>query len=213
MALEKYLPRLTKNGEIIVVDDGSPDRTAEIVMPLTTKIQNLKFFQLKKNRGKGGALKFGFQKSAGKIIVFMDAGGDFPAGQLKNFLRPLALNQADIVIGNKWDKKSRVKYALKRKIFSKLYHFLVQMLFHLNISDTQVGLKAFNRSVLKKLIPQIKSDGYIFDLELLILAKKNNCRITEQPVALNWQRQGGGIKLKSIVKMIGDTCALKKKII
>ncbi|TSC92663.1 MAG: dolichol-phosphate mannosyltransferase [Candidatus Berkelbacteria bacterium Licking1014_85] len=205
--LSKYLLKHFSRFEIIVVDDGSKDDTFAIAKKI--KFPNLHILHLQNNHGKGFALKFGFKKSHGNIIVFMDAGGDFQPAQLVRFTNPLKNNSADIVIGNKWDKRSNIKYPIKRIIFSKIYHGLVELLFRLKIRDTQVGLKAFRREVLENIIPKIKSNGYIFDLELLILAKKNNFKIIENSVILNFTHSGGNIKITSIVKMFVDTVKLK----
>jgi len=216
--IKGYLSNLTKffdvrfpNYEIIVIDDGSVDKTAkEIKAVKSNKIKYIKFIE---NQGKGKALKFGFSQSKGNIVIFIDAGGDFPPKQISNFIKAIEQDKFDIAIANKWDKKSRINYSLKRKIFSKIFRKINSILFKINISDTQAGLKALNKKRTENIISKVENNGFVFDLELLILASRNNLKIIELPVILNWKNKKGGINLKTALKMLKQTLTLRNRLI
>lgn len=214
--IKGYLNSLTRffdvkfpDYEIIVVDDGSIDQTGKEVK--SVKSSKIHYYKFEKNQGKGKALKFGFRKAIGKIVIFLDAGGDFPPKQLINFINAIEKDGFDIAIANKWDKKSKINYSLKRKIFSKIFRNINSLLFKINFSDTQAGLKALNKQSTQKIINQVDNNGFVFDLELLILASRNKLKIAELPVVLNWKNKKGGINLKTALKMLKQTLALRHK--
>jgi len=214
--IKGYLSNLTRffdvkfpNYEIIVIDDGSKDSTVKEVKAVkSSKINCIKF---SKNQGKGKALKYGFTQAQGNVVVFLDAGGDFPPKQISNFVKAIEQDKFDIAIANKWDKRSRVHYSLKRKIFSKIFSKINSILFKINFSDTQAGLKALNKKRTENIISKVENNGFVFDLEFLILASKNNLKIVELPVVLNWKNKKGGINLKIALKMFQQTLVLKKR--
>src|SRR3989344_708187 len=168
------LKTLTYDWEIIVVDDASRDHTLREAVrskKFNGSSDRIKIFSYNLNQGKGFALYFGFKKSQGDIVVFTDSDLDLPAENISTVLAYLEKNDAQIAIGSKRHSLSRVKYPLVRKIQSKTYQLLIKTLFNLNLTDTQVGIKAFDRKVLATCFPRIVVKQFAFDLELLVVAK------------------------------------------
>jgi glycosyltransferase involved in cell wall biosynthesis len=197
--------------EIIVVDDASRDQTLREAVrskKFNGNTKNIKIFSYDLNQGKGFALYYGFQKSFGDIVVFADSDLDLPSKNITTVLNNLVHSKADIAIGSKRHPASQVHYPFLRRVQSKTYQILVQLLFNLNISDTQVGIKAFRRKVLEDCFPRIVVKQFAFDLELLVVANLLGYkRIIEAPIVLNYHFSST-IRLKSILKILQDTAAI-----
>lgn len=95
------------------------------------------------------------------------------------------------------------------------YYIMLKLMFHLNIHDTQTGIKLFKSSVIKPIAAELTTDGYAFDIEILLAAHKQGCRIIEAPIELNYSRDdtkdGRRIKIKDIIKVFKDTLAIRRK--
>lgn len=190
--------------EVIIVNDGSHDGTYEEVLSIATKYPNVKALSYKKNMGKGYALKYGFQFTCGDLILFLDADLDLPPFQVSLFLDYMSKSDADIIIGSKRHHSSKVDFPLSRRILSKGFNLLVRILLNLNISDTQVGMKLFQREVLEQVFSKVSVKRYAFDVELLVSAIRSGYRIVEVPVTLNFGHDSK-INLKAIEHIFVDT--------
>jgi len=194
--------------EIIVMDDGSSDGTYEKVLELSHEHKNVFVKKNWKNYGKGRAIKKGCRYASGDYIVFLDADMDLHPGQLQTFINIMRLDEADVVIGSKVHPNSIVNYPWHRKIVSRVYFFLVKILFGLPINDTQTGLKLFKAEVLKKVLPKILVKQFAYDLEILVNAHHLGYKITEAPVVLDSQREYGRIGVQAIRTTFLDTLAI-----
>lgn len=193
--------------EVIVVVDGSPDKTAEVAKGHKSK--NVFVHSYRQNRGKGYALKYGTKKARGEIITFTDAGGDFDPAQFDKCVRLLEIFDADFVLGSKRHPASKVNYPTKRRLFSKIYQLMIRVLFGLNVTDTQAGLKFLKGEVAKDVVPRALVKQYAFDLEMLVIAHQLGYhRVFEAPVELDFNAVGSGINFKTIKRMITDTLAV-----
>jgi len=193
--------------EVIVVVDGSSDRTED--QAKRHKSSKVKIYAYKSNHGKGYAIKYGVSKANGDIITFTDAGGDFDPKQFDNCVKLLEIFDADFVIGSKRHPASRVNYPWKRRVYSYIYHKMIRVLFGLNVTDTQAGLKFMKREVAKAVVPRALVKQYAFDLEMLVIAKQLGYgRIFEAPVEMDFNKSSSGISVKTISKMILDTLAV-----
>jgi len=193
--------------EVIVVVDGSPDRTEKEAK--RHKSSRVKVFSYSKNQGKGYALKYGVKKAKGEIITLTDAGGDFNPKQFDNCVKLLEIFDADFVLGSKRHPASKVDYPRARRIYSWIYQKMIKVLFGLNVTDTQAGLKFMKAEVAKKVLPKALVKQYAFDLEMLVIAKRFGfTRIFEAPIELNFNSVNTGINFKSITRMITDTLAI-----
>jgi glycosyltransferase involved in cell wall biosynthesis len=193
--------------EIIVVVDGSPDETAKEARRHKSSI--VKVFDYTPNHGKGYALKYGTEKAEGDIITYTDAGGDFDPWQFDRCIMLMEAFEADFVIGSKRHPASKIEYPFLRRMYSWGYHRFVNMLFGLNVTDTQSGLKFVRKEVAKDVIPRLLVKRYAFDLEMLVVAKQlGYYRIFEAPVDMVFNASGSGINFKAIQNMFTDTLAV-----
>jgi len=199
------LNEVIKDYEIILVDDGSVNNCFKKAKNWENK--KLKVVGYCENRGKGSAIKYGFGFVKGDYIAFVDSGGDINPKQLKNFIEIMERKNADIVIGSKRHPNSKVHYPFLRKIMSRSYQILNNILFDLEVQDTQVGIKLFKKEALKKIMPKIAIKRFAFDLELLVLANKYHFKIVDAPVTIRY-KFGSTINLFAVFYMLLDTLAI-----
>lgn len=205
--IEKTLKKSFPKFEIICVEDGRGNDGKSSLKQ--SKKSCIKIISYPFNVGKGFALAYGFSQSKGNIVAFLDGDLDIHPKQLRLFADLMDLVQADIVIGSKRHPLSQVKYPFSRRVYSRAYQLLVRMLFGLNVTDTQVGIKLFKRKVLEKVIPRLVVKAWAFDLELLVVAHRLGFRrIIEAPVELKMRRFGSKISLNAIRNMLQDTAAI-----
>jgi glycosyltransferase involved in cell wall biosynthesis len=191
--------------EIVVVDDGSLDRTAAIVEGIAGQDRRVRLVKNGINQGKGEALKQGFLRSGGDPVVFIDADMELHPGQIPRLLQVVLGNEADVTIGTKHSPASVLHTPGHRRFASSIFRKLVHQLFDIPVSDTQTGLKVFRREVLRRAFPRVSVRRYAFDLELLVAAGRFGARIVEVPVEAGFHRQGWGrIGLKSTLQMGAD---------
>ena len=206
--LDNLLEKIGFDYEIILVDDGSTDNTYNEAMTIANKNKKIKAVTYKKNGGKGFALKYGFKFCSGELITFMDVDLDLHPKQIPQFIDYMKKYDADVIIGSKRHPLSKINYPGSRKVLSKGYHTLTRILFNLNLSDTQAGLKLFKYDVLEAILPKVLCKKYAFDLELLVNASHRGYKIAEAPIELNWQRFENRLTLKDIWKLALDTAAI-----
>lgn len=201
----EYVSTFHPNYEILLVNDGSTDRTFDEAMRARKENFHIKVVTYHINRGKGGAIKEGIQKASGEYIAFLDADLDLSPVHLHQFMEALLDEDADIVIGSKLHKDSRLNYPWNRKVMSYGYFVLLRILFRLKLKDTQTGVKLFRADAIKPIARELKTSGYAFDIEILARANKIGCRILEMPVQLEYKRntEHGIPRIR-----IGDICSM-----
>lgn len=197
------------NYEIIVVNDGSTDHTRSEICRAKKNNKRIKLLTYHQNRGKGGAVKEGIAHARGEYIAFLDADLDLSAEHLEVFLRTMIEQDADIVIGSKLHKDSELNYPLSRRIMSYGYYLLLHILFHLDIKDTQTGIKLFRAELIQPIAAELETNGYAFDIELLVRAVQYGLQIIELPVRLNYTRDtspaAARIQIQDVFGMLIDT--------
>ena len=170
--------------EIIVVVDGFLDKTLEEAKKF--KKSNVIVAGYESNRGKGYAVRFGMARASGNFIAFIDAGMEIDPNGISMILEHMIWYDADIIVGSKKHPASRVTMPPLRRLYTWGYHTIVRFLFRIPVSDTQVGLKVFKRSVLEHVLPRLVVKQFAFDIELLAVAKYLGFkRIYEAPIALH----------------------------
>ena len=173
-----------ENFEIIVVADGCTDGTeTKAAMHSDPRIKVLSYHP---NRGKGYALRHGTKEATGTYVAFCDGDLDIHPDSILVLYDLLQLENAEVVVGSKMHPNSTVDYPRFRRIQSRVFRKIVQLLFRLKVTDTQTGLKIFLREALNREIQKVDSEGFAFDLELLIRMSKDN-KIIEGPVWLSYQ--------------------------
>ncbi len=135
--------------EIIVVDDGSKDDTLNKASHYADKNSHVKVLSLDQNSGKGFAIKEGFSKSTGDVVVFTDSDLEIDVDIISKYVA--ALSHCDIAIASKWHPDSHIQISLTRRILSHGFNVMVKLMIGINIRDTQTGLKAINKRVFEKL--------------------------------------------------------------
>ena len=203
------LNKVTKDFELILVNDGSKDSTLKEAQKIKDK--RLKIESYEENKGKGYALKYGFSFARGKYVTFMDADLDINPDSLTNFFKYLEFYNADIVIGSKRHPQSKVYYPLLRRILSRGYQIINFFLFRLNISDTQSGLKLLKYNCAKDLMDRVTVKKYAFDLELLVNAKRRGYKVVEAPIILDY-KFNTTINLKAIMGIFIDTLGIAYRV-
>jgi dolichyl-phosphate beta-glucosyltransferase len=176
--------------EVLVVDDGSRDATAARVRALAAGHPALALLVLPENRGKGHAVRHGMLRARGALRLMTDADGATPIVELKR-LEAAIERGADLALGSRArrDPSVAVIARLHRKLFGRLFHSMVRLAGVRGISDTQCGFKLLRGPVADALFPYMRTDGFSFDVELLLRAQRAGYRIAEVPV--NWVDQVG----------------------
>jgi len=185
--LHAHLSAQPLSYEILVVDDGSSDRTCDIVEVATPSIANLAILRQPRNRGKGAAVRRGMLAARGRIRLMCDADCSMPPEQLGRLLAPIQAGRAAIAIGSRYaaGAKTDVKKPLYRVLWSRLCNKVIQRSLVPRILDTQCGFKAFTADVARNLFGSATIDGWAFDLEILALARRRGFAIEE--VGIEWK--------------------------
>ena len=192
--------------EVIVVSDGSTDRTEEIAS--TYPDERVRLLAYRRPRGKGHAVRVGCAAARGRYVAFMDSDGDIEPQAFASFLPLVDLYDPDAVIGSKRHPLSQVEYPCLRRVLSSTFRMLTNALFRLRVRDTQTGIKLFRRDVLVDVLPRLRDDGYTFDLELLVVARQlGYTRVFEAPVRIGY-RSASTIGVRTPLRMLAATVAL-----
>ncbi len=192
--------------EIILVNDGSADRTGEIARELMQSIPNFRLVEHYPNRGYGGALRAGFAAAMGDLIAFVPADNQFDFREISRLLE--RLDEADIVSGYRAERQD----TFIRKLNGFGWNMLVRLLFGYLCRDIDCGFKMFRREVLERVT--IVSDGAMIDTEFLAGARARGFRIAEVPVT-HLPRVAGeatGADLKVIVKAFRDLVRFRQRL-
>lgn len=180
-----FLANQRLTGEIIVVDDGSPDDTVTVAQSFEAEFPNLRVLTYRPNRGKGHALRYGMTRSRGKFVMFADSGLCVPYEIATIGLSMLNLGMCDIAHGSRRMRGSvRKRQPLYRRIGSKVYSYVVYTVMGVPryISDTQCGFKLYRGDVARYLYGQAFTDGFMFDTEVILRALMQGYQILEFPV-------------------------------
>lgn len=181
--IKAFLRAKAYPSEIIVVDDGSSDRTAEIASDQLKDFPHL-IIQNERNRGKGYSVKTGMLSAKGLYRLFSDADLSTPIEETDRFLDQLEHGGYDCVIGSRDLPDSRVEIHQNwlREIMGKVFNRLARLFSFRSIHDSQCGFKGFRRDAAQKLFALQKLEGFSFDAEIIFLAQKMGYRILETPV-------------------------------
>jgi len=177
-----YLPSLGAETEILVVDDGSKDRTAETAESFRKKLPNLRVISNGVNRGKGFSVRHGMREARGRAVLFTDADLSAPIEEAPKLLE--ALKTYDVAIGSRALDRSliTVHESRFREFAGIVFNAIVRLILRLPFVDTQCGFKAFRRERCKIIFEQQRIERFGFDPELLYLARHHGLRTVEIPV-------------------------------
>lgn len=181
--LKKYLSTRSETYEIIVVDDGSQDKTARCIQDWTKNNPvDLHLFVNEQNMGKGFSIQRGVTESRGSFILFIDADLPYELDAIEGFLKALRSGY-DLAVGSRVLPGSQVKgVPIIRYISGQIFSWMVQAVLFSGIPDTQCGFKSFTSAAAKEIFRRLTIRGFGFDVEMLFVARK--LRYTIEPVAV-----------------------------
>jgi dolichol-phosphate mannosyltransferase len=201
-SIHQIFSRTQELFEIILVCDGEIDRTAEIARGM--RLAELRILSYSENRGKGYAIRQGCEVAQGEILVMTDADMDLAHERIQHLIKLLEENKADLVVGSKMHPDSKVQYPPFRRALSFCYRILIRVLFKLKISDTQTGMKVAKNHSMRLVLNELSEDGFAGDLEVIIAFHRNNMKIIEGPITLNYQFSTT-VGILSVLKMMSGT--------
>lgn len=184
----QYLERQDYDSELIVINDGSRDRTSQVVESYIEKFgSRLRLLENPGNRGKGYSVRAGMLEGRGEILLFFDADLSTPLSEVEQVLAPIRDNQYDIVFGSRGIDRSMIgTHQSKLRELTGQIGNLIQFIFTgLRFRDTQCGFKAFRRQAAQSVFPLQRIEGFGFDPEVLFIAKTQGWRLLEVPVRWN----------------------------
>lgn len=181
--LATYFAAVDYPAEVIVVDDGSIDRTAEIARRHAAESLRLRVLGYGGNRGKGFAVRYGIMQATGEYRLFFDADGSTPIDQIEKFWPRFAAG-ADVCLGSRGLPQSDivVRQPWHRVWMGRFFNLLVRLLAVRGFHDTQCGFKAFNAKATQVIFTRQRLTGFGFDVELLFIAQCHGLRAVEEPV-------------------------------
>ena len=196
-----------KYGDVLVVDDGSSDRTAQIAQTVGATV-----IRHGQNRGKAAALKTGFEYALSEgyeIVVTIDADGQHNPDEIPSLIEPIAKGEADLVIGSRYLNGSKKKIPLYRRFGLWILNKGTKLATNIEV-DSQSGFRAMNMKTLKTL--NLDSNGYSIETDMIVKARERNIRLKEVPITVRYDvpnkhkknpiSHGMGV-LASIVGLIG----------
>lgn len=220
--IDRYLSGQNYDYEIIIVSDGSKDKTVEVVQDLMANIKNLQLIDNKENRGKGFVARQGLLEAKGKFRLFTDADNSTSVDQIEKmwpYLKGACLESIegfDIVIGSR-DIKGAVldppQPWLRQVLLGEGFKLFRKIVIGLwDIEDTQCGFKCFTKKAAEDVLPKCRIDRFAFDPEILVVAKKAGYKIKEIPVF--WKNDSDSkVKFSSIIKMAIDLFRIRINLI
>lgn len=180
--IAEYVTASGRSTEVLVVDDGSRDRTAEVAAAYGDRIANLRVLKNGENRGKGYSVRHGMMEAKGDVVLFTDADLSAPIEEADKLLAAMA--QYDVAIGSRAMDRSLIKVheSAFREFAGIVFNLIVRAVLRLPFVDTQCGFKAFRRERCGILFQQQRIERFGFDPELLYLARHHGLHAAEIPV-------------------------------
>ena len=191
--------------EVLVIDDGSPDKTAEICKKLREKHQHLHLMERSEKSGLGSAYRDGFAWALDREfdeIIEMDADGSHQVADLMRMIDAVSRDpQAGLVIGSRWIKGgSTLNWSKAREILSRVANRYVRIALGMGVHDSTSGFRIYSAATLRRInIDHIRSEGYSFQIEMTRAAKKTGAKILEVPITFKERENGVSKMSKKIV--------------
>lgn len=211
----EYLGRVSPDSEVIVVNDGSTDATADIVREGFSAAGSVKtqLIEHHPNRGKGASVREGLLAATHPIGLFSDADLSTPIDDAPRLVEPIAGGEVDIAFGSRaLDRRLIGQHQpWRREQGGRVFNLIVRVATGLPFWDTQCGFKAFRLDVCRPILEQAKTEGFGFDVELLYLAWRAKLRMREIPVRWNHHEGSKVSFFRDSLRMLGEVIALRSR--
>lgn len=210
-----YLEKNSPGSEVLVVNDGSTDPTAEVVRDVLAEPRPMatRLLEHYPNRGKGAAVRQGLLAARNSIGLFSDADFSTPIEEAPKLIEPIAAGEVDIAFGSRALDRSLIgqRQPWRREQGGRVFNVIVRLATGLPFWDTQCGFKAFRLDVFRPILENAKTDGFGFDVELLYLARRENLRMKEIPVRWNHYEGSKVNVLRDSVRMLREIAELRMR--
>src|SRR5260370_26650 len=185
-----YVAAQRWDAEVVVVNDGSRDQTADLVRGYAKSHPALRLLENPGNRGKGYSVRNGVLNAKGEILLFTDADLSSPIEEATKLFAAIE-SGSDIAIGSRWlqPELQSHRQSLLRQFYGRIFNLALRIFLGLNFKDTQCGFKAFTRSAAQTVFPLQKIESWGFDPELLYLARRSGLTVKE--IAVAWSHTEG----------------------
>ncbi len=204
----EFFDRAGVNYELLLVDDGSTDASAERIREKIS--EKVRLVRLDSNRGKGFAVRRGVLEARGEKIFYTDSDLAYGLDVILEMAGKLELG-ADLILGSRALAEGGYgEYPLIRTIASHIYSGIITA-FSGAAYDTQCGVKGFRKDCARRIFEEVRTDGYAFDLEVILLAEKEGMKIEEHPVIIVNQGESQVALLQSSVTMLRDIIRIRKR--
>jgi dolichyl-phosphate beta-glucosyltransferase len=186
--IKNFLTAKAYKSEVIVVDDGSADRTVEVASQYIQSYEHedlkLQVIRNPGNRGKGYSVRNGMLHAQGEIALFTDADLSAPISETDKLIAPIVADECDVVLGSRAlsDSVISIHQSFLRETAGRTFNLVMRTITGLNFKDTQCGFKAFRRQRAQGVFERQRINGFGFDAEILYIAKKHGLRLLEIPV-------------------------------
>ena len=207
-----YLDAQSYDSEVLVVNDGSRDRTAEKVNEFISRAsERLRLVENPGNRGKGYAVRNGMLQASGKIVLFYDADLATPTSEIAKVIKPIVENQFDVVFGSRALNHELIgnRQSFLRELRGRGGNLFLRATLGLDFRDTQCGFKAFRREAVQSIFKLQRIDGFGFDPEILFIGQKQGWRLLEMPVRWNHVEGSSVTLFGTTVKVLMEVSTIR----
>jgi len=209
-AVIAYIRTQPWQAEIIVVNDGSTDATAKVVLDFARTAPEIRLIENPGNRGKGYSVRSGMLQALGDVVMFTDSDLSAPIEEAERLFAAIAAG-ADIAIGSRWLERGRQTHRqpLYRQFFGRCFNAVTRMVMGLPFVDTQCGFKAFTRAAAQTVFQLQTIERWGFDPEILFIALKRGFRVVEVPVSWAHDERSRISYLKDGMKMLEELAIIR----
>ena len=206
-----FLAQRSWNYEIIAVDDGSRDQTVRVIKEMASERDAIRVFQNGRNRGKGFSVRHGLELARGRFIGFMDADYKTDIKALDEVMMQLE-NRAEVVIGDRTLQTTEIlaRRSVLREFGSGAFKNLLRFLMGIrDYADTQCGFKFFREQIMRQVFALQKVDGYMFDVEILLILGRMNCEVEKLPVVWSYDNDSRFNMISGTMKNLCELASIR----